>query len=247
MEFQHGTGDDDFIILCLAPATPFVPFCRDGTTLFPDATTPEIGRCYHQCTGVGSTIVDPEHFCYQMVSTGSGWDDVWVNNTCGIGDCDSHTTRSACEGGEGNWFPNDELNEQPCSNIQARNGYKAYSCQQYTNCQYNTDTFGSAVQDAVQVGEFCCDGFFRDDQGRINGRTFTLDDVDCSHAPREQTCSWPEWNGENTGGVVCELVPGEGCGADCMQCDQSNGCYENWESTCDFEGTMSDDCSTCSA
>ena len=86
----------------------------------------------------------------------------------------------------------------------------------------------------------------RDHQGRINGRTCTLDDVDCIHA-REQTCSWPEWNGENSEGVVCELVPGEGCGADCMQCDQSNGCYENWEPTCDFDGTMSDDCRTCSA
>ena len=227
---------------CLAAAVPEVAFCPNGTTFSPDATIPEIGVCRHECTS--NDAWNPEHVCYPMVSTGT-FD--WGNNTCGIGDCDSHTTRSACEGGEGHWWQTDELSEQPCSNIQGRTSYNAYtSCQlDAVNCQH--DTVMRAVRTAVQVGEFCCDGFFRDYQGRINGRTCTLDDVDCINSPHEQTCSWPEWNEENSEGVVCELVPGEGCGADCMQCDQSNGCYENWEPTCDFDGTMSDDCSACSA
>ena len=103
---------DDFTLLCLAPATPSASFCPDGTTLSPDATTPEIGECRHECTS--DDAWNPEHVCYPMVSTGQ---DFWGNNTCGIGDCDSHTTRSACEGGEGHWWQTDELSEQPCSNI----------------------------------------------------------------------------------------------------------------------------------
>ena len=75
-------------------------------------------------------------------------------------------------------------------------------------------------------------------------QTCTTDDVDCVWAPSERTCSWPEWNGENTAGVVCELVPYEGCEECGMQCDQSNGCYENWESTCELEADGS--CMACS-
>ena len=145
MAFQHGTDDDDFTLLCLAPATPSAPsFCPDGTTFSPDVTTPEIGECRHACTS--NDAWNPEHVCYPMVSTNT-FD--WGNNTCGIGDCDSHTTRSACEGGEGHWQNDDHFGEQPCSDVQARTSYYAY---------VHPDYF-MVAQAAVQVGETCCDGF----------------------------------------------------------------------------------------
>ena len=138
---------DDFTLLCLAPATPSAPsFCPDGTTFSPDVTTPEIGECRHACHAPDAW--EPEHFCYSMVSTNT-FD--WGNNTCGIGDCDSHTTRSACEGGEGHWDIEDSLSEQPCSSIQALTSYIAYV--------HPDDAFFVAIEHLAKVGETCCDGF----------------------------------------------------------------------------------------
>ena len=131
---------------CLAAAVPEVAFCPNGTTFSPDATIPEIGVCRHECTS--NDAWNPEHVCYPMVSTGT-FD--WGNNTCGIGDCDSHTTQSACEAGEGHWQIDDDFGEQNCSHIQALISYNA-SVEPDSAVMYAAQALG-------MVGEFCCDGF----------------------------------------------------------------------------------------
>ena len=129
---------------CITSAAPEVALCPDGTTFSPDATTPEIGRCRHACRAPDAW--DPDHVCYTMVSTGT-FD--WGNNTCGIGECDSHTTRSACEAGEGHWQNDDNLwGEKACSDVQVLTSYFAY-----------VDAATMAAQALGMVGEFCCDGF----------------------------------------------------------------------------------------
>ena len=129
-----------------APAQPEVALCPNGTTFSPDATTPEIGECRHACHAPDAW--DPEHVCYSMVSTGT-FD--YSNNTCGIGDCDSHTTRSACEGGEGHWEIDQMVSEQLCSSVQATTSRLTYAMPVFG--------YAIAMRAVSKVGETCCDGF----------------------------------------------------------------------------------------
>ena len=134
---------------CLAAAVPEVAFCPNGTTFSPDATIPEIGVCRHECTS--NDAWNPEHVCYPMVSTGT-FDS--SNNTCGIGNCDSHTNRSACESGEGHWDIDRNFvsrTDQSCSHVKAETRLLAY---------VQPDSAVTRAAQAVgKVGEFCCDGF----------------------------------------------------------------------------------------
>ena len=83
-----------------------------------------------------------------MMSTGT-FD--WGNNTCGIGECDSHTTRSACEAGEGHWHNNDNFGGMACSDDQLLTSFYAHV--------HPVDGAVMAARTLGMVGEFCCDGF----------------------------------------------------------------------------------------
>eukprot|EP01051_Picozoa_sp_SAG22_P028731 SAG22_NODE_10285_length_543_cov_1.159910_1_plen_106_part_01 len=76
--------------------------------------------------------------------------------------------------------------------------------------------------------------------GSARGQTCSLEDIECMSAPRVDTCTWPEWNGE---AVVCEQ---SGEGRDGCS-NQDLGCSWNTEPSCDFEGRMveASDCRAC--
>eukprot|EP01051_Picozoa_sp_SAG22_P012979 SAG22_NODE_1403_length_4492_cov_13.784430_3_plen_776_part_01 len=136
---------------CMVPVIPEAAFCPDGTTLT-NATTPAIGECKHECQSHDAW--QPDHVCYELVSTGR-YD--WSNNTCGIGDCDRHSTPEACEADNGYWRHEEMFSEQPCSSIQGLMSWMSYSSARSGDS--SMDYYFMQVQGLVMAGGTCCSGF----------------------------------------------------------------------------------------
>eukprot|EP01052_Picozoa_sp_SAG31_P008968 SAG31_NODE_461_length_15359_cov_8.989253_7_plen_539_part_00 len=104
--FQEGyeaRGMDSWISVtaqCLAPVVPAgEDLCPAGTELAADVLTPVVGECRHNCHSPDAWE-DATHPCYAAHQSGTV---DWNNNTCGVGECDFHTTEDACVANDGHW------------------------------------------------------------------------------------------------------------------------------------------------
>lgn len=140
-------------VACLAPAVPEVAMCPEGTTLDADATTGSIGECVHECHDHSTWSQVDNHICFALTQD-SSFD--WSNNTCGVGNCDTHTTPDACAASDGYWRDEEMFSEQTCPAIQGVLSWVSYA----SGREGGRDMAGMmALQALVQVGETCCSGF----------------------------------------------------------------------------------------
>ena len=147
VEQMEARSDVGMVINCMAPAVPLVEVCPDGTTLAPDAVTPTIGECRHECHS--DDAWNQDHACFPLISNGQ-FD--WNNNTCGVGTCDMHSTPAACEANSGFWREDELFSEQTCSHIQMVGSYISFadSSAQFTAMMVS------------MAGPTCCTGFDAD-------------------------------------------------------------------------------------
>ena len=145
---QEEFSDLGMVINCMAPAVPLVEVCPDGTTLAPDAVTPTIGECRHECHS--DDAWNQDHACFPLISSGQ-FD--WNNNTCGVGTCDMHSTPAACEANSGFWREDELFSEQTCSDIQMVGSYISFAD--------NSAAMFTAMMVSM-AGPTCCTGFDAD-------------------------------------------------------------------------------------
>ena len=98
--------------------------CPEGTTLDADATTGSIGECVHECHDYSTYSQVDNHICFALIRDDS-FD--WSNNTCGVGNCDTHTTPDACAASDGYWRDEEMFSEQTCPAIQGVLSWVSYA------------------------------------------------------------------------------------------------------------------------
>ena len=131
---------------CMASGAPAVAsFCPAGNLIDSAATIRDFGECVHACHGPDAW--SESHACFPMVSSGT-FD--YSNNTCGIGNCDTHTTEAACTAGDGHWQA-DDMSGSNCGDAQGMLNYYAY-------LDENMAMMMSSIFMA-RIGEDCCAGF----------------------------------------------------------------------------------------
>ena len=140
-------------VACLAPAVPEVAICPEGTTLDADATTGSIGECVHECHDYSTYSQVDNHICFALTQD-SSFD--WSNNTCGVVNCDTHTTPDACAASDGYWRDEEMFSERTCPAIQGRLSWVFYAAGREGDEVWPEIM---ALQALVQVGETCCSGF----------------------------------------------------------------------------------------
>ena len=137
---------EDAMMQCMAPAAPAAAsFCPAGNPLDSAATIRDFGECVHACMAPDAWQLS--HACFPMVSSGT-FD--YNNNTCGIGNCDTHTTEAACTAGDGHWQA-DDMSGSNCGDAQGMLNYYAY-------LDENMAMMMSSIFMA-RIGEDCCAGF----------------------------------------------------------------------------------------
>ena len=150
MQSREDDGDE---VACLAPAVPEVAICPEGTTLDADATTGSIGECVHECHDHSTWSQVDNHICFALTQD-SSFD--WSNNTCGVGNCDTHTTPDACAASDGYWSIDEMISEQTCPAIQGMVSWVSYA----SGREGGRNMAGmTAVQALGMAGETCCSGF----------------------------------------------------------------------------------------
>ena len=141
------SGTDSAV--CLGTAAPTAPFCPAANPFDSAATVGDHGDCVHACQAPDAW--SESHVCYPLVSAGT-FDN--SNNTCGIGNCDRHTTEVACTAGDGHWQLATPLSGGSCSNVQFAANYFT------VDVAADNGPVGVVISHMlVEFGEDCCPGF----------------------------------------------------------------------------------------